>query len=1041
MQRLGKAIVLAFLAWLSLVSLADAADTNRVATKRVLAIAFSQEGLPFTETLIRSLRSNLNSASPYPVELNIEFADRFRYADTVYLQKFTDLLRYKYSQPPMEVVLGLGDEAAGIVTQYGEALFGNVPMIAVTINPDFQKDSTAKAYLRNLVYGFDVLGQVILIGKLLPEARRLFIVSGSSQTDRGGARLVRENLRNYHGPLEVVYLSDMSKEALLAKVARLPEHAVVLYTSFIKDAEGKTFVSRDVMSEIAQTANAPVFGFFDIYLGYGIVGGYLLSPVDQGKRLADAVLQILNDGEPAAINTAPPENRLEFDWHQLKRWGIDERQLPPGSVVRFKEFSLWDSYRKYIVAIILVVFSLSVLVFLLWTANVRRRRAEARLVERLALEKRLAEFSARFVDLPAESVDSHISEELKKLGGFLKVDRVSLFEFPENNPGGAILHSSAVAQVPPPPPLIEYGRFTWLHGNILQGQTVQFHDVEELPPKAEAEIAYMQSQGIKSAVLMPVTIGQITWGVLSFAMLTHHRKWSPEAVQRYNAVAQVIAHAISSKQSRKALLQSKNFNRSVLDSLTYHIAVLDRQGTVLDVNESWMRFARENDATSLERIGRGINYLDVCRRSSESGDALAQAALEGLRSVLEGSRDNFDLEYPCDAPTNKRWFMMRVIPFSGLKGGAIVSHIDNTEQKLAHITLTTAFSEIEQLKSQLEDERAYLQEEIRLEHDYEGIIGQSAALQYVLYKIEQVAATETACLVLGENGTGKELVCRAIHSLSPRKARSLVKVNCAALPANLIESELFGHERGAFTGAQSRRTGRFEVANGGTIFLDEIGELPLELQGKLLRVLEDGEFERLGSSMTMKVDVRVIAATNRDLEKRVREGFFREDLYYRLNVFPITVPPLRERREDIPMLTRFFVEKSARKLGKFIKFIPNNALTRLQEYRWPGNVRELKNVIERAVINSTNSKLQLADDLCMPDSKTDTDSETLKSLKEIETSHIVRVLEKTNWRIDGSKGAAMILKVNPSTLRSRMRKLGINKPKSAPAFNATGRRT
>jgi hypothetical protein len=184
MQRLGKAIVLAFLAWLSLVSLADAADTNRVATKRVLAIAFSQEGLPFTETLVRSLRSNLHSASPYPVELNIEFADRFRYADTVYLQKFTDLLRYKYSQPPMEVVLGLGDEAAGIVAQYGEALFGNVPMIAVTINPDFQKDSTEKPYLRNLVYGFDVLGQVILIGKLLPEARHLFIVSGSSQSDR-----------------------------------------------------------------------------------------------------------------------------------------------------------------------------------------------------------------------------------------------------------------------------------------------------------------------------------------------------------------------------------------------------------------------------------------------------------------------------------------------------------------------------------------------------------------------------------------------------------------------------------------------------------------------------------------------------------------------------------------------------------------------------------------------------------------------------------------------------------------------------------------
>jgi transcriptional regulator with GAF, ATPase, and Fis domain len=369
---------------------------------------------------------------------------------------------------------------------------------------------------------------------------------------------------------------------------------------------------------------------------------------------------------------------------------------------------------------------------------------------------------------------------------------------------------------------------------------------------------------------------------------------------------------------------------------------------------------------------------------------------------------------------------MRVIPFSGLKGGAILSHVDISEQKLAHINLQNAFSEIQRLKNQLEAESAYLQEEIRLEHNYEGIIGQSAAIQYVLYKIEQVAATETTVLVLGENGTGKELVCRAIHSHSTRKARPLVKVNCAALPANLIESELFGHERGAFTGAQSRRVGRFELANGAAIFLDEIGELPLELQGKLLRVLEDGEFERLGSSVTMKVDVRVIAATNRNLEKMVREGAFREDLYYRLNVFPITVPPLRERREDIPLLTRFFVEQASRRLGKTISFVPNNVMTRLQEYRWPGNVRELQNVLQRAVINSTESKLQLVDDLRLPDLSTD--SETLKSLEEIEAGHIVRVLEKTNWRIDGPKGAAMILKVNPSTLRSRMRKLRIGKP-------------
>jgi transcriptional regulator with GAF, ATPase, and Fis domain len=582
------------------------------------------------------------------------------------------------------------------------------------------------------------------------------------------------------------------------------------------------------------------------------------------------------------------------------------------------------------------------------------------------------------------------------------------------------------AGVPPPTAKIEIDPFTWASERILKGKSFHFSVPDDLPPEAAAEKAFMQSQGIRSAVIIPVKIEERTRGMLTLAMVTRPREWTQELTRRCEIIAHVIASAMAGKRSIEALVQSKNFNRAVLDSLTSLIAVLDRQGNILDVNESWMRFAREADAPSRTLIGFGANYLEVCRRSAETGNAQAQAALEGIGSVLEGTREAFILEYPCESPGKIRWFVMRVIPFSSLKGRAIISHSDVSEQKLAQINLQAALSEIKQLKNQLEAETVYLQEEIRLEHNYEGIIGQSAAIQYVLYKIEQVAATETTVLVLGENGTGKELVCRAIHGHSPRKARPLVKVNCAALPANLIESELFGHERGAFTGAQSRRTGRFELADGAAIFLDEIGELPLELQGKLLRVLEDGEFERLGSSITMKVNVRVIAATNRDLEKQVRAGAFREDLYYRLNVFPITVPPLRGRREDIPLLTRFFVEQATRRLGKTINFVPSNVMTRLQEYRWPGNVRELQNVLQRAVINSTESKLQLVDDLRLPDLSTD--SETLKSLEEIEISHIVRVLEKTNGRIDGAKGAAMILGVNPSTLRSRMRKLRISKP-------------
>jgi transcriptional regulator with GAF, ATPase, and Fis domain len=333
--------------------------------------------------------------------------------------------------------------------------------------------------------------------------------------------------------------------------------------------------------------------------------------------------------------------------------------------------------------------------------------------------------------------------------------------------------------------------------------------------------------------------------------------------------------------------------------------------------------------------------------------------------------------------------------------------------------------EIKKLKEQLEAERAYLQEEIRLENNHEKIVGQSDGLKYVLYKVEQIAGSDTTVLVLGETGTGKELVARAIHGLSGRKNRSLVKVNCAALPSDLIESELFGHEKGAFTGSYTRQVGRFEVADGTTLFLDEIGELPLELQPKLLRVLQDGEFERLGSSRTIKVEARIIAATNRNLEEEVRKGRFREDLWYRLNVFPITVPPLRDRMEDIPLLVDFYVKKISKRMGKSIEMIPAIAMNALQNYHWPGNVRELENVLERAVINSSGPKLRLVDELKKPSKDM---SISLKTLEAVERDYIVQTLKQTHWKVGGKNSAAEILGLDRSTLRARMRKLGINKP-------------
>jgi formate hydrogenlyase transcriptional activator len=337
-----------------------------------------------------------------------------------------------------------------------------------------------------------------------------------------------------------------------------------------------------------------------------------------------------------------------------------------------------------------------------------------------------------------------------------------------------------------------------------------------------------------------------------------------------------------------------------------------------------------------------------------------------------------------------------------------------------------AYEEINVLKRQLEQENQYLQEAWRDEAAFADVVGESPAIQKVLEGVRMVAGTDSYVLVTGETGTGKELVVRAIHGLSRRKEKILVKVNCAALPSGVIESELFGHERGAFTGALSRKIGRFELANGGTLFLDEIGDLPLELQAKLLRVLQDGEFERVGGTQTLKVDVRLVAATNRNLERAVEQERFRADLYYRLNVFPIAIPPLRERLEDVPRLTRHFVMMYASKMGKSIGTVGEEVLGKLMDYGWPGNVRELQNVIERAVILSPKGRLELGDSLARPAAGARTKS--ARTLEEVERDHILSVLEATGWRVSGERGASRILGMKRTTLEARMKKLGIERP-------------
>ncbi|HEX2489463.1 MAG TPA: sigma 54-interacting transcriptional regulator, partial [Blastocatellia bacterium] len=408
------------------------------------------------------------------------------------------------------------------------------------------------------------------------------------------------------------------------------------------------------------------------------------------------------------------------------------------------------------------------------------------------------------------------------------------------------------------------------------------------------------------------------------------------------------------------------------------------------------------------------------------GDA-QKFSSEYFRRVLE-----YGLRSSCTAPLLRH---NRVIGAMSIvsKTDAAFSHDDGelfmqiAGQVAIAVENALAYQEIDALKDKLASEKLYLEDEIRTEHNFEELIGASPAFKRILKQVETVAPTDSTVLIRGETGTGKELIARAIHSLSGRGERTLVKINCAAIPTGLLESELFGHEKGAFTGAIAQRVGRFELAHKGTLFLDEVGDIPHELQPKLLRVLQEQEFERLGSARTQKVDVRLIAATNADLEQLVADKKYRSDLYYRLNVFPITIPPLRERPEDIPALTRFFTQKYARRLKKRIEAIPAEVMTALTNYRWPGNVRELEHFIERAVVLTQGSDLEVS--LSELKSSAPAVPVNISTLEDAERRHIIHALGEANWVIGGPNGAAARLGMKRTTLQSKMQKLGISRSK------------
>jgi len=484
------------------------------------------------------------------------------------------------------------------------------------------------------------------------------------------------------------------------------------------------------------------------------------------------------------------------------------------------------------------------------------------------------------------------------------------------------------------------------------------------------------------------------------------------------------------KKAEEEILSSEERFRSLIEQSPMPIEILSLDGKILQSNPSWNKLWGVDEVGAAETMEK-YNMLTDPQIKKLGINHLVEKAFSGEYIILppiiyDAIETAEDFEIENIVGLKSPWIQCHLYPIKDINGkvvNIINTYVDLSDQKNAEAELQNAYEEIKNLKEQLEAESAYLQDEIKLEHNFENIIGQSEALKYVLNRVEQVAAMDSPVLLMGETGTGKELMARALHKLSPYGKRALVKVNCAALPRELIESELFGREKGAFTGATTTQPGRFELAKGSTLFLDEIGELPFELQAKLLRVLESGEFERLGSSRTLRSDARIVAATNRVLEEEVRKGRFREDLWYRLKVFPITVPPLRQRPEDIPMLVKWFVIQLSRKMGKRITEIPKHAMQKLQRYPWPGNVRELKHTVESTLIAAQGQKLDF--DLPQAESTVITD---FKSFEEMERDYILQVLKAKNWKIGGKDSAASILGMPPSTLRSRMKKLGLKKP-------------
>jgi len=640
----------------------------------------------------------------------------------------------------------------------------------------------------------------------------------------------------------------------------------------------------------------------------------------------------------------------------------------------------------------------------------------------LRFQSLLAELSADFMRISSDTVDDVIQESLRRIAENLDLDHIALglltedgqdfyskYQYANKSCVKPWLSSSLMSEGP------------YVTKTLLAGQPFIMHDVEKLPPEAAMDREGFLRYGIRADLVFPIIVGGHLRGGIGFAS-SRPRQWHDNVVRGLGLMSDVFANALERKHNLQALQSREEQMRLASEAADVGLWVWNIASDTI-----W--------ATDRARKLYGVSPDDVLNMQRFLA-CLHSEDCERVKNVVEQAFRNggdFKEEYRVVHPDGSEHWIRATgkcrFSDAGQPERMMGASLNITEKRRANDELKAALAEIQNLQERIQQENVYLRDEIA---DRKGskIVNGSEVIRRILEQVPQVAATPASVLISGETGTGKELLARAIHEASPRKNRSMIQVNCAAIPAALIESELFGREKGAFTGALSKQIGRFELANGSTLFLDEVGELPMEAQAKLLRVLQEKQFERLGNPKPIKVDVRIIAATNRNLSQEVAEGRFREDLYYRLNVFPMQMPPLRERREDIPKLVEAFVQEFAAGMDKNIDAVDKNSLQSLCRYDWPGNIRELRNVIERAVILAKGPVLKIALPVDGLGTVAMSSTPSLVSLEEVEREHILYVLDACGWRVRGQGGAAAILGLNPNTLESRMARLGIRRPSS-----------